>query len=212
MWREPHTCQPREKFSRDKRWPVVQSEVRFGRGGGLGVLPWNFQKKCIANGAIWVIPELYLSIQLGLYCNKSIKRKLKNYNMFSALNMSENSWMSLYIWFIPSFVEPFSSPIKLAWHALSWWRRTSVRPPDDIEKWHTDYTAPCHNNVRQLSYPSKIFPPILINSHFFSASFFSTGAPPSHVAPLIWKTTRANYPKNTGDESMPSFSIFSCSL
>ena len=33
--------------------------------GGPGVLPRKFSKTCIANGAIWVIPELYLSIQLG---------------------------------------------------------------------------------------------------------------------------------------------------
>ena len=36
-------------------------------------------------------------------------------------------------WTIPSFVEPLLFA-NLAWHALSWCRRTSVRPPDDIEK------------------------------------------------------------------------------
>ena len=30
-----HTCQPREKFSRDKRRPVKRSEVGFGRGSGV---------------------------------------------------------------------------------------------------------------------------------------------------------------------------------
>ena len=38
-----HTCQPREKFSRDK--------LRLWKGGP-GVLPRKFSKTCIANGAI----------------------------------------------------------------------------------------------------------------------------------------------------------------
>ena len=39
----------------------------------------------------------------------------------------------LNVWLYEGFVEPllFAS---LAWRALSWCRRTSVRPPDDIEK------------------------------------------------------------------------------
>ena len=36
-------------------------------------------------------------------------------------------------WTIPSFVEPLLLA-NLAWRALSWCRRTSVRPQDDIEK------------------------------------------------------------------------------
>ena len=36
-------------------------------------------------------------------------------------------------WTIPPFVEPLLFA-NLAWRALSWCRRISVRPPDDIEK------------------------------------------------------------------------------
>ena len=46
-----HTCQPREKFSRDKLRPVERSEGGFGRGV-RGVLPRKFSKTCIENGAI----------------------------------------------------------------------------------------------------------------------------------------------------------------
>ena len=47
-----------------------QTAARRAKRGGLwkggpGVLPRKFSKTCIANGAIWVIPELYLSIQLA---------------------------------------------------------------------------------------------------------------------------------------------------
>ena len=47
-----------------------QTMARRAKGGGLwkggpGVLPRKFSKTCIANGAIWVIPELYVSIQLA---------------------------------------------------------------------------------------------------------------------------------------------------
>ena len=59
-----HVCQPREKFSRDKRRPVERSEADFGRGAP-GFLPRKFSKTCITNGAIRVIPELYVSIQLA---------------------------------------------------------------------------------------------------------------------------------------------------
>ena len=47
--RQPHTCQPREKVSRDKRWPVERGGLWKG---GPGVLPLKFSKTCIANGAI----------------------------------------------------------------------------------------------------------------------------------------------------------------
>ena len=49
-----HTCQPREKFSRGKQRPAERSKAGFGRGGS------TFSETCIANGAIWVIPELHL--------------------------------------------------------------------------------------------------------------------------------------------------------
>ena len=44
--------------------PPEISEMGFGRGGP-GVLPRKLSKTCIANGAIWVIPELYFSMQLA---------------------------------------------------------------------------------------------------------------------------------------------------
>ena len=53
-----HTCQPREKFSRDKREATGRSEPTSE--GGSGGTPGNFSKTYIANGAISVIPELYL--------------------------------------------------------------------------------------------------------------------------------------------------------
>ena len=51
-----HTCQPREKFSRDKRRPVEWSEAGFGRGV-WGSSPWNLQKPVLQ----MVQSELFLS-------------------------------------------------------------------------------------------------------------------------------------------------------
>ena len=51
-----HTCQPREKFSRDKRRPVERSEAGFGRGV-RGSSPGNFQKPVLQ----MVQSELFLS-------------------------------------------------------------------------------------------------------------------------------------------------------
>ena len=53
-----HTCQPREKFWRDKRGATERSEPTSEVGSG-GPPPENF-KTYFANGAIYVIPELYL--------------------------------------------------------------------------------------------------------------------------------------------------------
>ena len=52
------TCQPREKFWRDKQGATERSEPTSE--GGPGVLPREISKTCMANGAIYVIPELYL--------------------------------------------------------------------------------------------------------------------------------------------------------
>ena len=52
------TCQPREKFWRDKRGATERSEP--SSEGGPGVLPRKISKTYMANGAIYVIPELYL--------------------------------------------------------------------------------------------------------------------------------------------------------
>ena len=59
----PHTCQPREKFWRDKRVATERSEPSLE--GGPGVVARKISKTYIANGAIYVIPELYLWILLA---------------------------------------------------------------------------------------------------------------------------------------------------
>ena len=48
----------RENFEGQNCGPP--SEAMRASEGGLGVLPQNFSKTCIANGAIWGIPKLYL--------------------------------------------------------------------------------------------------------------------------------------------------------
>ena len=66
-------------------------------------------------------------------------------------------------WTIPPFVEPLLIIILFAKSAISWCRRTSVRPPDDLEKSvaHRLHCAMPYI-VRQLCYPSKISPTILV--------------------------------------------------
>ena len=54
--RTNHTCQPREKFSRDKRPAVERSEAGFGRGP-RGSSPRYFQKPALQ----MVQSELFLS-------------------------------------------------------------------------------------------------------------------------------------------------------
>ena len=100
-------------------------------------------------------------------------------------------------WTIPPFVEPLLF-VNLAWRALSWCRRTSVRPPNDIEKSiaHRLHCAmPLSGNfaiqVKSLFQSS-------LNLHFLFGAISSTGDLPSHI-PRIWKTARANYPKNAGE-------------
>ena len=56
-----HTCQPREKFWRDKRGATERSEPT-SEGGPGGTPPENEKKTYIANGAIYVIPELYIRV------------------------------------------------------------------------------------------------------------------------------------------------------
>ena len=82
---------------------------------------------------------------------------------------------------------------NIACRALSWCRRTSVRPPDDIEKsvTHRPCTIPLSGN---FAIQAKSLPQL----HFLFGAIFSTGASTSHI-PRIWKTARANYPKNAGD-------------
>ena len=82
---------------------------------------------------------------------------------------------------------------NIAWCVLSWCRRTSVRPPDDIEKSVTH--RPC---AMPLSGNFTIQAKSLLQLHFLFGAIFSTGASPSHIR-RIWKTARPNYLKNAGD-------------
>ena len=47
------------------------SEASQLRKGGPGVHPRKISKTYIANGAIYVIPELYIVNIISLYCNKT---------------------------------------------------------------------------------------------------------------------------------------------
>ena len=47
------------------------SEASQLRTGGPGVHPRKISKTYIANGAIYVIPELYIVNIISLYCNKT---------------------------------------------------------------------------------------------------------------------------------------------
>ena len=92
---------------------------------------------------------------------------------------------------------------NLAWRALPWCRRSSVRPPHDMKSpSHTVYTAPCHCQATLLS---KLLQSSL-NLHFLlSSPFFSTGALCLHhlISREYGKQrARASYPKNTGDYPM----------
>ena len=94
---------------------------------------------------------------------------------------------------------PYSSP--------TWCRRTSVRPPDDIKKSVTHRLGPTlrHAIVRQLCYPSKISHSIVVKlafylrCHFFQLGLCHLISRERRIARIIWKTARANYPKNAGD-------------
>ena len=98
------------------------------------------------------------------------------------------------------FVEPLLFA-NLAWRALSWCRRTSVRPPDDIEKSVTlrlHCAMPLSGN---FAIQAKSLLQSSVNLHFlFGAIFFNGGFAISYPERIIWKTARANYPKNAGGQ------------
>ena len=101
-------------------------------------------------------------------------------------------------WTIPPFVEPLLLFANLAWRALSWCRRTSVRPPADIEK------SVAHRLHCAMPLSGHLLSKLLqfsLNFHFLFGAIFSKGVPPCHI-PRIWKTARASYPKNAGDYPM----------
>ena len=69
---EPTTCihvNPERSFGGTNGEPP--SEARQLRKGGPGVHPRKISKTYIANGAIYVIPELYIVNIISLYCNKT---------------------------------------------------------------------------------------------------------------------------------------------
>ena len=108
-------------------------------------------------------------------------------------------------WTIPRFVVPLLFA-NLAWRALSWCQRTSVRPPDDIEKSiaHRLHCAmPLSGNFVTNAPPILVKLAFSLRRHFFQRGLRHASAmpPPSH-SPRIWKTARASYPKNAGDYLM----------
>ena len=73
----------------------------------------------------------------------------------------------------------------LAWRALSWCRRTSVRPPDDIEKSVTQklhWTMPLSG---KFAIQATSLHQSSLNLHFLFGAIFSTGASPSHIPRAI---------------------------
>ena len=103
-------------------------------------------------------------------------------------------------WTTPSFVEPFT---LRQLQVLSWCRRTSGRPPHDIEKSvaHRLHCAmPLSGNFAIQAPPILVKLAFSLRRHFFQQGLY-TSSPPSHI-PRIWKTARASYPKNAGDYPM----------
>ena len=91
-------------------------------------------------------------------------------------------------WTIPSFV---------AWRALYWYRRTSVRPPHDIEK-SVAHILHCHDCAMPLSGNFAIQAPIILvklafslRRHFFnggSAISYSENMEKQRAAQVIRRT------------------------
>ena len=97
-------------------------------------------------------------------------------------------------WTTPSFVEPLLLA-NLAWRARSWCRRTSVRPPDDIEK-SIAHRLHC---AMPLSGNFAIQTPPILACIFSSAPFFQRGL--RHLLSREYGKQRA-HPKNAGDYPM----------
>ena len=68
---------------------------------------------------------------------------------------------------------------NLAWCALSWCRRTSVRPPDDIEKSVTHRLHCAMPLSGNFAIQVKWLLQSSLNLHFLLGAIFSTGASPS---------------------------------
>ena len=88
-----HTCQPREKFLEGTNGEPP-SEASQLRKGGPGALPRKISKTYMANGAIYVIPELYIVNIISLYCNKTCINMqvftIKKYRLIVILNCRLN--------------------------------------------------------------------------------------------------------------------------
>ena len=72
-------------------------------------------------------------------------------------------------WTIPSFVEPLLFA-NLAWRALSWCWRTSVPPPDNIEKsvaYRLHCAMPLSGNFAIQTHPILVKLAFCLRCHFF---------------------------------------------
>ena len=84
-----HTCQPERSFGGTNGEPP--SEASQPRKGGPGVLPRKISKTYIANGAIYVIPELYLWILYPIVIKLAeIMQVLLQYRLIVILNCRLN--------------------------------------------------------------------------------------------------------------------------
>ena len=95
-------------------------------------------------------------------------------------------------WTIPSFVEPFTLR-HLSGRALSWCRRTSVRPPHEVCR------TPCHCQATLLSKLLQSSLNLLafsLRRHFFQRGLSAISYPEN------MEKQRASYPKNAGDYPM----------
>ena len=84
------------------------------------------------------------------------------------------------------FVTVILSTSFCPWRTLSWCRRTSVRPPDDMEKSVAHRLHCAMPQSGNFAIQAKSLP-ILIKFAFSLWCQFSLGAPPSHI-PRMWKT------------------------
>ena len=108
-------------------------------------------------------------------------------------------------WTIPPFDEAYSSPTLLS---VACTLLVPVNIPATTRRYrkvrHTQITLR-HAIIRQLCYPSKISPPIVVKlafslrRHFFQRGLRHLISRERRITRIIWKTARANYPKNAGD-------------
>ena len=142
---------------------------------------------------------LYSSAARGkvVMCDPVLEHRFRScHTVYFILSMGDIGY-----WTIPSFVEPLLFA-NLACRALSWCRRTSVQPPDDIEK-SVAHRLGLHCAMPLSGNFAIPTPPILVKLAFsLRCHFFNGGTPPPSHIPRIGKTARASYTKNAGDYPM----------